>query len=86
MPKVCTWVGSQRSTGTQVQLVAGGPGVITPAATALVPREVEAAVLAVEVSVVVDVVVVLVDVVVVVEVVVDSAEVVVLLLLVVVKG
>ncbi len=68
---------------------AGGPGVITPAAV-LVPREVEAAVLAVEVSVVVDVVVVLVVVVVVVvvEVVVDSAEVAVLplLLVVVVKG
>ncbi len=84
MPKVCTWVGSQRSAGTQVQLDAGGPGVITPAA-ALVPREVVAAVLAVEVSAVVDVVVVLVVVVVVVEVVVDSAEVVVLPL-VVVKG
>ncbi len=84
MPKVCTWAGSQRSAGTQVQLDTGGPGVITPAA-ALVPREVEADV-AVEVSAVVDVVVVLV-VVVVVEVVVDSAEVVVLLLLlVVVKG
>ena len=85
MPKVCTWAGSQRSAGTQVQLDTGGPGVITPAA-ALVPREVDAVVRAVEVSAVVDVVVVLV-VVVVVEVVVDSAEVVVLLLLlVVVKG
>ncbi len=82
MPKVCTWVGSQRSAGTQVQLDTDGPGVITPAVAALVPREVEA-VVAVEVSVVVDVVVVLV-VVVVVEVVVDSAEVVVLPLLLVV--
>jgi hypothetical protein len=83
VPKVCTWVGSQRSAGTQVQLDTGGPGVITPAVAALVPREV----VAVEVSAVVDVVVVLVVVVVEVVVVVDSAEVVVLpLLLVVVKG